>query len=50
MQVFSQMDKLQSPVQIDGAEFSIPRRLSTEEIPQIVNDFRLAAARYVSRG
>ncbi|KAL1831444.1 hypothetical protein ACET3Z_001095 [Daucus carota] len=35
---------------IDEAEFSTPRRLSTEEIPQIVNDFRLAARNAMEAG
>ncbi|KAL3574158.1 hypothetical protein D5086_024771, partial [Populus alba] len=29
--------------QVEGMEFTPPRRLRTDEIPQIVNDFRIAA-------
>ncbi|KAI4388862.1 hypothetical protein MLD38_001187 [Melastoma candidum] len=35
---------------IDVAEFSAPRRLRTEEIPGIVNDFRLAARNAIEAG
>ncbi|KAL5702310.1 12-oxophytodienoate reductase [Ranunculus cassubicifolius] len=35
---------------IDVAEFTRPRRLETEEIPQIVNDFRLAARNAMEAG
>ncbi|XWS51091.1 hypothetical protein CRYUN_Cryun12cG0146400 [Craigia yunnanensis] len=35
---------------IDVARFSPPRRLRTEEIPQIVNDFRLAARNAMEAG
>ncbi|KAK1371756.1 12-oxophytodienoate reductase 1 [Heracleum sosnowskyi] len=35
---------------IDGADYSPPRRLSTEEIPQIINDFRLAARNAMEAG
>ncbi|KAF9605682.1 hypothetical protein IFM89_018025 [Coptis chinensis] len=35
---------------IDEAEFSPPRRLKTEEIPQIVNDFRIAARNAIEAG
>lgn len=35
---------------IDGPEYSPPRRLSTDEIPQIVNDFRLAARNAMEAG
>ncbi|KAK1403694.1 12-oxophytodienoate reductase 2 [Heracleum sosnowskyi] len=42
-------DKPISPSQ-DGSHHSPPRRLSTEEIPQIVNDFRLAAKNAMEAG
>lgn len=35
---------------IDEALFTPPRRLSTEEIPGIVNDFRLAARNAMEAG
>ncbi|KAL6297294.1 hypothetical protein ACE6H2_005436 [Prunus campanulata] len=35
---------------IDVAEFTPPRRLRTDEIPQIVNDFRLAARNAIKAG
>ncbi|KAK9141621.1 hypothetical protein Syun_011021 [Stephania yunnanensis] len=35
---------------IDTAEFSTPRRLRTEEIPEIVNDFRTAARNAIEAG
>ena len=35
---------------IDVADFTPPRRLSIEEIPQIVNDFRLAARNAIKAG
>ena len=35
---------------IDVARFSPPRRLRTGEIPQIVNDFRLAARNAMEAG
>lgn len=35
---------------LDAAQFSPPRRLRTEEIPQIVNDFRLAARNAIKAG
>ncbi|XP_050252936.1 putative 12-oxophytodienoate reductase 11 isoform X16 [Quercus robur] len=35
---------------IDVADFTPPRRLRTEEIPQIVNDFRLAARNAIEAG
>ncbi|KAK8641712.1 hypothetical protein V6N13_011090 [Hibiscus sabdariffa] len=35
---------------IDVAEFSTPRRLRTDEIPQIVNDFRIAARNAMEAG
>ncbi|KNA15893.1 hypothetical protein SOVF_094220 isoform B [Spinacia oleracea] len=35
---------------IDIAQFSIPRRLTTEEIPSVVNDFRLAARNAIEAG
>ncbi|XP_062098367.1 putative 12-oxophytodienoate reductase 11 [Humulus lupulus] len=35
---------------IDVAEFDPPRRLGTDEIPQIVNDFRLAARNAMEAG
>ncbi|KAG8378507.1 hypothetical protein BUALT_Bualt08G0144300 [Buddleja alternifolia] len=35
---------------VDDAEFSTPRRLRTNEIPQIVNDFTLAARNAIEAG
>ncbi|KAL9670815.1 hypothetical protein QQ045_008373 [Rhodiola kirilowii] len=35
---------------IDVAQFSPPRKLSTEEVPQVVNDFRLAARNAIEAG
>lgn len=35
---------------LDTAEFSTPRRLQTDEIPGIVNDFRLAARNAIEAG
>ncbi|KAM0940169.1 putative 12-oxophytodienoate reductase [Dioscorea sansibarensis] len=35
---------------IDVAEFSTPHRLSTEEIPLVVNDFRIAARNVIEAG
>ncbi|PPR83422.1 hypothetical protein GOBAR_AA37288 [Gossypium barbadense] len=35
---------------VDVAEFSPPRRLRTDEIPQIVNDFRIAARNAMEAG
>lgn len=35
---------------IDVAQFSPPRQLSTDEIPQIVNDFRIAARNAIEAG
>ena len=35
---------------IDVTRFTPPRRLRTEEIPQIVNDFRLAARNAMEAG
>lgn len=35
---------------VDVAEFATPRRLRTEEIPQIVNDFKLAAINAIEAG
>ncbi|KAL6555593.1 12-oxophytodienoate reductase 1 [Orobanche hederae] len=35
---------------VDTAQFSPPRRLSTEEIPEIVNDFRIAARNAIEAG
>ncbi|KAL3502408.1 hypothetical protein ACH5RR_036857 [Cinchona calisaya] len=50
----SSTDKLLPPqIQADGIhvhEYSPPRRLRTEEIPQIVNDFKLAAVNAVEAG
>ena len=34
----------------DVAEFSAPRRLRTDEIPLVVNDFRLAARNAMEAG
>ncbi|XP_063945380.1 12-oxophytodienoate reductase 1 isoform X5 [Daucus carota subsp. sativus] len=45
----SSTDKPLSPSS-DGSHFSPPRRLSTEEIPQIINDFRLAAKNAMEAG
>ena len=33
-----------------GAHFTPPRRLRTDEIPQIVNDFRIAARNAIEAG
>ena len=35
---------------IDVAQFSTPRQLTTDEIPQVVNDFRLAARNAIEAG
>ncbi|KAI3499209.1 hypothetical protein L1887_35002 [Cichorium endivia] len=35
---------------IDAAQFSPPRKLSTEEIPLVVNDFRVAARNAIEAG
>ena len=35
---------------VDVAEFSPPRRLRTDEVPQIVNDFRIAARNAMEAG
>ena len=35
---------------VDVAEFSPPRRLSTHEIPGVVNDFRIAARNAMEAG
>lgn len=35
---------------IDVAQFTPPRRLRTDEIPQIVNDFRVAARNAIEAG
>ena len=35
---------------IDVEEFTPPRRLRTDEIPQIINDFRLAARNAMEAG
>ena len=35
---------------VDGAHFSAPRRLTTDEIPQVVNDFWLAARNAMEAG
>ena len=35
---------------VDVAHFSTPRRLRTDEIPQIVNDFRLTARNAMEAG
>jgi 12-oxophytodienoic acid reductase len=34
----------------DGAHFTPPRRLRIDEIPQIVNDFRIAARNAIEAG
>ena len=34
----------------DNPKFTLPRRLRTEEIPQIINDFRLAARNAIEAG
>ncbi|KAF8411936.1 hypothetical protein HHK36_004494 [Tetracentron sinense] len=36
--------------QIDVAQFSTPRRLRKDEIPQVVNDFRIAARNAIEAG
>ncbi|PNT07691.1 hypothetical protein POPTR_013G102900v4 [Populus trichocarpa] len=36
--------------QVEGMEFTPPRRLRTDEIPQIVNDFRIAARNAIEAG
>ncbi|KAI8005257.1 putative 12-oxophytodienoate reductase 11 [Camellia lanceoleosa] len=49
----SSTDKLLTQVRANGfnvAEFSPPRKLRTDEIPQIVNDFRLAARNAMEAG
>ncbi|RVW29121.1 putative 12-oxophytodienoate reductase 11 [Vitis vinifera] len=50
----SSTDKALTPqIQSNGfdvAEFSAPRRLTTDEIPQVVNDFRLAARNAMEAG
>ncbi|KAB1210902.1 12-oxophytodienoate reductase 1 [Morella rubra] len=61
IEIFNQMGKLQFLLLrsltpqlrsdgIDVAQFTPPRRLSTEEIPQVVNDFRLAARNAIEAG
>ena len=35
---------------VDVAQFTPPRRLRTDEIPQIVNDFRMAARNAMEAG
>jgi len=35
---------------LDVAQFTPPRRLATDEIPHIVNDFRLAARNAIEAG
>ena len=35
---------------IDVAEFATPRRLRTDEIPHVVNDFRIAARNAMEAG
>ena len=45
----SSTDKpISSPV--EGMEFTPPRRLRTDEIPQIVDDFRIAARNAIEAG
>ncbi|XP_027093466.1 putative 12-oxophytodienoate reductase 11 [Coffea arabica] len=50
----SSTDKLLTPQLrangVDVAEFAPPRRLRTEEIPEIVNDFKLAAINAIEAG
>ncbi|EXB81494.1 Putative 12-oxophytodienoate reductase 11 [Morus notabilis] len=50
----SSMDKPLTPQNqaddVDVAQFTTPRRLRTDEIPQIVNDFRLAARNAIEAG
>ncbi|XVF24647.1 hypothetical protein REPUB_Repub13aG0145100 [Reevesia pubescens] len=50
----SSTDKLLTPQLrssgVDVAEFSPPRRLRTDEIPQIINDFRIAARNAMEAG
>jgi 2,4-dienoyl-CoA reductase-like NADH-dependent reductase (Old Yellow Enzyme family) len=36
--------------QVEGMEFTPPRRLRTDEIPQLVNDFRIAARNAIEAG
>ena len=35
---------------VDVAQFSPPRRLRTDEIPQVINDFRLSAKNAMEAG
>ena len=53
-QVSSTDKPLTQQVQSDGvdggAHFSTPRRLTTDEIPQVVNDFQLAARNAMEAG
>ncbi|XP_059451904.1 12-oxophytodienoate reductase 1-like [Corylus avellana] len=46
----SSTDKPLTVEGIDGAHFTPPRRLRTDEIPQIVNDFRIAARNAIEAG
>ncbi|GFQ00588.1 putative 12-oxophytodienoate reductase 11 [Phtheirospermum japonicum] len=46
----SSTDKGLTPQGVDVGQFSPPRRLRTDEIPQIVNDFRLAARNAIEAG
>lgn len=43
-------DKPITPLADDPSRFSTPRRLRTDEIPLVVNDFRLAARNAVEAG
>ncbi|KAL8133199.1 putative 12-oxophytodienoate reductase 6 [Apium graveolens] len=51
-QVISQISSTDKPVSPsnDGVHYSPPRRLCTEEIPQIIDDFRLAAKHAMGAG
>ncbi|OMO74054.1 hypothetical protein COLO4_26738 [Corchorus olitorius] len=48
----SSTDKALTPISmgVEVAQFSPPRRLTTDEIPQIVNDFRVAARNAMEAG
>jgi hypothetical protein len=46
----SSTDKPLTVEGIDGAHFTPPRRLRTDEIPQIVNDFKIAARNAIEAG
>ncbi|XP_062152359.1 12-oxophytodienoate reductase 1-like [Alnus glutinosa] len=46
----SSTDKPLTTKRLDGEPFTPPRRLRTDEIPQIVNDFRVAARNAIEAG